>query len=218
MIVIGSPLLSLADTTPRAAGLADAISRAAAAEGAAVEMVGRIGEDAAGEAILLDLAAAGIGHVAMIRDAGQPTGSWAPEPEPDAFGDPDSVADDKRGSSMPDTIRPTPLDAEDIDLALRYLPEYRVIVVVDALSDSALGAAAAAAKWAGAALVLVVAEGSAVPTSLDPAATVFEAPADDDGAFARLVGGYAAALDRGDDPAEAFAAATGGMGWARAGE
>jgi hypothetical protein len=45
-------------------------------------------------------------------------------------------------------------------------------------------------------------------------ATLIEAPEDDpDGAFAGLVGRYAAALDRGVAPAEAFRAVTAAGGW-----
>ena len=216
MIVIGNPLFDLSDLGPRAAGMAVAVARAAREAGASVELVGRVGEDAAGEAVLIDLANAGISHVAVLRDAGHPTGPAPLTSEASPFDEPEGASVDA-GSPGTDPAM-SPLDAEDVELALKYLPEYRVIVVVDALGDSGLGAAAAAAKWAGAALVVVVGEGSTVPSSLDPSATVFEAPADDDGAFARLVGGYAAALDRGDDPAEAFATATGGTGWAPAGE
>jgi hypothetical protein len=45
-------------------------------------------------------------------------------------------------------------------------------------------------------------------------ATLLEAPTDDaEGAFARLVGGYAAALDRGVPPCDAFRAAAEVGGW-----
>jgi sugar/nucleoside kinase (ribokinase family) len=216
VIVIGNPLFDLSDEGPRAAGMAVAVARAAREAGAEVEIVGRIGEDAAGEAVLLDLAKAGIGHTAVLRDAGHPTAPAPLATETSLFDEPEEAAVD--GVSLPPDAVMSPLDADDIGLALRYLPEYRVVVVVDPLADSALGAAAAAGRWAGAVLVVLIAAGAAPPDSLDPGATVLEAPADDDGAFARLVGGYAAALDRGDDPAEAFAAATGDSGWAPAGD
>jgi sugar/nucleoside kinase (ribokinase family) len=216
VIVIGNPLFDLSGDGPRAAGMAVAVARAAREAGAGVELVGRVGEDAAGEAVLIDLASAGIGHVAVLRDAGHPTAPAPLPAEASLFDEPEDAAVEG-GSVAPDAAM-SPLDADDVDLALRYLPEYRVVVVVDPLVDSALGAAAAAARWSGAALVVLIGAGSTPPDSLGPGATVLEAPADDDGAFARLVGGYAAALDRGDDPAEAFAAATGGAGWAPAGE
>jgi sugar/nucleoside kinase (ribokinase family) len=218
VIVIGNPLFDLSGDGPRAAGMAVAVARAAREAGAGVELVGRVGEDAAGEAVLIDLASAGIGHVAVLRDAGHPTAPAPLPAETSLFDEPeDDPAVGEAGSVAPGAAM-SPLDADDVDLALRYLPEYRVVVVVDPLADPALGAAAAAARWAGAALVVLIGAGSTPPDSLGPGATVLEAPADDDGAFARLVGGYAAALDRGDDPAEAFAAATGGTGWAPAGE
>jgi sugar/nucleoside kinase (ribokinase family) len=216
VIVLGNPLFDLSDDGPRAAGMAVAVARAAREAGAEVEIVGRIGEDAAGEAVLIDLASAGIGHVAVLRDAGHPTGPAPLAAEASPFDDPEEATAES-GLTDPGPEM-SPLDAEDVELALNYLPEYRVVVVVDPLAEPALGAAAAAARWAGAALVVLLAAGSAPPESLGPGATVLEAPADDDGAFARLVGGYAAALDRGDDPAAAFAAATGGTGWAPAAE
>ena len=50
------------------AGLAAGIALAAAAAARAVELVARIGDDPAGDAVLLAFAAAGIGHVATLRD------------------------------------------------------------------------------------------------------------------------------------------------------
>ncbi len=70
------------------------------------------------------------------------------------------------------------------------------------------------AAFAGAHLVVLVSEGVAPPDGLPVDATVLAAPADDEGAFAALVGGYAAAVDDGTDPAEAFRATTMASGWA----
>jgi hypothetical protein len=53
-----------------------------------------------------------------------------------------------------------------------------------------------------------------VPAGIPDDATVLEAPAaDPDGGFGAVVGAYAAALDRGTAPADAFAAASAGSGW-----
>ena len=52
--------------------------------------------------------------------------------------------------------------------------------------------------------------GAAAPDARRPDATVLAVPADDEGAFATLVGAYAAALDSGAEPAAAFAGAVGG--------
>ena len=106
-----------------------------------------------------------------------------------------------------------PLEAADLELALRYLPDYRVVVLAQSLDEAALAAARDAARWAGAQVIEVMAPGGE-GTALDDA-TVLEAPAEDaEGAFASLVGRYAAALDAGTPPADAFAAASAGVGWA----
>ena len=106
------------------------------------------------------------------------------------------------------------LEAADVELALRYLPDYRVLVIADPLPAASLEVAAAASRWSGAALVVLVPNGSE-PPALGPDATILEAPdGDPDGAFAAVVGAYAAALDRGEEPAEAFATASATGGWA----
>lgn len=113
------------------------------------------------------------------------------------------------------------LDAADLELALRYLPDVRVIVV---LGTSALRQAAAeAATWSGAALVVVTtgesAHGADVAAGERPdlravaSAVVLEAPArDPDGAFAGLVAALALRLDAGASMAEAWPATLGALG------
>jgi hypothetical protein len=109
------------------------------------------------------------------------------------------------------------LDAGDIELALRYLTDYRVIVVAQPLDDAAMAAAVSAGTWSNAALVVLVPAGRQPPADLPDTATVFETPPDDaDETFAGMVGRYAAALDRGEDPATAFAAVTSDSGWSPA--
>lgn len=197
---------------PRAGGLAVGVAGAAAAAGADVQLVGKIGDDAAGEAALLDLAARNVGHVAVLRDPSRPTPETADPAVADAapFEDPD-------GAPWPAPHGDGPLlEPADIELALRYLPDYRVLVVADALPGASLEVAVAASRWSGAALVVVVPQGSE-PPALTPDDTVLEAPdSDPDGAFASVVGAYAAALDRGEEPSEAFATASQGAGWAAA--
>ena len=104
------------------------------------------------------------------------------------------------------------LEAADVELGLRYLPQACVIVVADPLSEAALTAAIEAASFATARLVLLNPEGAAVPT-VPADVTVLEAPADDDGSFGRLVGTFAAALDSGLEPAAAFNEAVRSSGW-----
>ena len=60
-------------------------------------------------------------------------------------------------------------------------------------------------------------QGAVAPAGLAPDTIVFEAPgADDDGAFASMVGAFAAALDDGEDPAAAFQSTVDGAGWTAA--
>ena len=195
----------------------------AAARGSRVELVGRVGEDDRGEALLIALANAGIGHAAVMRDPTRPTLSVGPtapiadddhprpaeEPVATAAGPAETAA----GSAA------ARLEGADVDLAVKYLEPSGVMVVADGVSAEALGAAVSAAGYAQLRLVVVVAPGSggrAVPVDLPEDATVLAAPdgdADDAGAFEALVGAYAAALDAGAAPAAAFAAARDGTGW-----
>jgi hypothetical protein len=105
----------------------------------------------------------------------------------------------------------TRLDAADIELGLRYVSECRVLVIADALDAAALAAAVDGARYHGAALV-VVTDPDSVPTLPDHA-TVLAAPDDDDGAFADLVGRYAAQLDAGRNAADAWRDAVDATGW-----
>jgi hypothetical protein len=211
IVVVGNPILVATEPHRRAGGLAVSIAAASAAASADVEIVGKTGDDPAGEAALLDLASRGVGHVAILRDPSAPTPVM---PDPDAaelalFDEPD-------GDPVPPTPSPAGpvLEPADIELALRYLPDYRVLVVADPIPAESLEVVLAASRWSGAALIVLV-HGSAEPPALIAEATVLQAPDDDpDGAFASVIGAYAAALDRGEEPAEAFATASTAAGWA----
>ena len=90
------------------------------------------------------------------------------------------------------------LEPADLDLALRYLPEGRVTIVIGA--SAVAPTAATAATWSGAALVVVTAAGDA-PPDLAPGdrQLIIAAPArDPDGAFAGLLADLALRLDAGD--------------------
>ena len=214
MIVIGNPGLVSTEHGSRAAGAAASVALAAREAGAEVQLVGKVGEDADGEAVLLDLAKSRIGHVAVLRDP-RLTTSHFDEP-PDEATDFDEVDDPDRPN--PPLSEVIDLDAADIELALRYLPDYRVIVVAEPLNDAALGGVVAAAGWSSAALVVVTPPGSTPSTAIPSTATVLEATTDAaDPAFAAMVGRYAAALDRGEDAAAAFEHATNQAGWSAAG-
>jgi hypothetical protein len=193
-----------------------------------VQLVGRIGDDPAGDAVLLSLARGGVGHRALLRDGGRATPIEPPaaagadpddgEPigallaEVEAAGDAPGRTDGRDGISIPGL----PLDAADIALGLRYLGDFRVLVAADPLDGPGSTAVADAAAFVGAALVVIAGPGQpagGVPG--DP--IVLEAPeTDPGGVFAALVGRLAAAMDRGVDAAEAFRAATAEGGWERA--
>jgi hypothetical protein len=203
IVVVGNPLArSAADGAATAAGLPAGVAIAAVAAGAAAQIVGRVGEDPAGEAALLDLARHGVGHAAILRDPARATPVLA------APGDDDAL--DADGATSPEAAlaggAPT-LEAADLKLAFDYLPEYSVIVVGEPLAPATLAVAVGAGAWSGSALVVV---GSGGLAGLPENATVFEPPddGDPDGAFAAMVGAYAAGLDRGEDPRAAFDAAS----------
>jgi hypothetical protein len=199
------------------------VAEAAAAAGARVELVGRIGDDRAGDAVLLALARSGVGHAAMLRDPARPTRIAVGRPDDD--GEPLVPLGGPGAAEMAGSRAATPSDADDgadpapslepgdVELGLRYVREYRVVVVAEALGDVLAREAADAASFADAALVAVVAASGGVPAAF-AGATVLAAPdADPDGAFAALVGRYAAALDAGLDPSVAFAEARVAAGW-----
>ena len=92
-----------------------------------------------------------------------------------------------------------PMEAADITLALRYLPDVAVVVATD-LGPDLLGAVADGAGFAGAPLVVVRADGEeALPApDVTDAATVLVAPkTDPDGTFAGFVAAFAGHLDGG---------------------
>jgi len=212
IVVVGTPAWRPVEPAGPA-GLACGIAIAAASHGASVELVGRTGDDPAGDALLIALAHAGVGHVALLRDPARPTPLMEPAPEAD---EPDVLADEAEDGDVADAVASTAtgprLEAADVDLGLRYLTAFAVIVVTDDALDAALAVATDAAAFAGAHLVVLVREGSDSP-DIPADATVLAAPrADPDGAFAASVGSYAAGLDAGRPPDEAFRAAL-AAGW-----
>lgn len=109
-----------------------------------------------------------------------------------------------------------PLDRADIELALSYVPECRVLVAAEPLTADALAATIEAATYHGAALICVTATGAPPPDNLPETATVLEEPDEDAGAFAELVGRYAAALASGTQAQESWKAAVEKSGWEHA--
>lgn len=178
--------------SPELHGRAAQICLAARKAGAAVELVGSVGDDAEGDQVMVGLGRAGVGHAAVLRDpaARTPTAELAAE-----------------AAALPR------LDSGDVSLGLSYLSECRVLVIAEPLSAAANAVAAEAAAYHGAAIVALTEEGSAPEPGLPDSATIFAAPAGEQDAFVELVARYAAALDAGEAPAEAFRRARDTAGW-----
>ena len=224
IVVVGLPVyVSLADGEGGAGGLAVDVARAAVGRGRSVQLVGKIGDDGAGDAVVVALGRLGIGHSALLRDPVRPTPVLAAIEAPAEAGsgiDTAALAADEAGEEAPAGAKVLPedpagrpgLDAGDVSLALSYVAGAGVVVLAEPLPEGALSALVDGAAFSGAALVALVPAGTALPP-LPAGATALEAPAVDDGSFARLVGEYAAGLDAGADPAAAFEAAIAASGW-----
>ncbi len=188
------------------------IGRGAVDGGSVVQLVGKVGDDPAGDALLVALAEAGIGHAAILRDPSRPTrASSAPPADP--YEDP--FSSDPPAEGVPGAVAPAGpvLDAEDLELALRYLPDHRVVVVAERLGPDALASVANDCSYVGAQLVVILGTG-ATAAGLPREATILEAPDEDpEGIFGRTVGLFAAAIDQGRPASEALVEATSGSGW-----
>jgi hypothetical protein len=99
------------------------------------------------------------------------------------------------------------IEAADLELALRYLPEVRVVVLV-APPAGLVETALAATSWSGAPLILVGpldSEAAALALAAEPSPVVLAPPAHDpDDAFAGVVASLATRLDAGEDAAGAW--------------
>jgi hypothetical protein len=167
------------------------IAMAAARDGARVELVGRIGDDADGDSLIIALAHLNVGHAALLRDPARPTGLVSQAPEADEI----DLTDDSTPSLGPHTDGPE-LDPADVTLGLQYVSEFGVVVAVEGVSPAVLAACVDGAGFAEAHLVAIVPSGASAPSYVPAGATVLEAPDSETTAFADLVGRYAAGLDR----------------------
>jgi sugar/nucleoside kinase (ribokinase family) len=202
IVVVGNPAWREAEPAGPA-GLACEVAATAAARGRRVELVGRIGDDRPGDALVIALNRVGVGHAAVLRDPTLATALVAPPAEAE-----EPLADGA-GPAVGLAAGPR-LEAADVSLALSYLTAFAVLVVTDDVPRAALPAAIDGAAFAGAHLVLLLAPGAAAPDGLPAATTVLGVPdASEAGAFGTVVGVYAEGLDAGLDPARAFRAAIG---------
>ena len=138
IVVVGSPVAKFHGDSFAVDGLAALTAIVVAARGERVELVGRVGSDAAGDAIVLALGRAGVGHAALLRDASRPT--------------PIGNASDG-----------IPLDSGDLQLALRYLTTFDAAIFVAPVgapeaTEALLDLMRDGAAFAGARLIVVAAE------------------------------------------------------------
>ena len=216
IVVIGQPVLARVEGNPVATGSAARIALTAADRGAAVQLVGKVGDDPDGNALVLALAQGHVGHVAVLRDPAHRTPVQIDDADAidEELTDADEILAAEGARPGGDRADRPALDAGDVELGLRYLTEFRVVVVADELDETALRVAADAAGWNNGTLVAVVKGGRSEPAGLPPDAIVLGAPdADSDGVFDRLVGQLAAAIDAGAEPRAAFREAVAGTGW-----
>ncbi|MCU0484321.1 MAG: PfkB family carbohydrate kinase [Chloroflexi bacterium] len=222
IVVVGAPSIRPDPESGRGepAGLAARIALAIAATGTAVQLAGKVGEDPAGDEVLLALARGGVHHDAVLRDPDRatPLAAGVGAGPADAAS---ALALLVAAAAVPEPWTPPApvlapglaLDAADLALCLSYLRELSVIVAAEPLDAAGLEAVGAAAAFAGAALVVIVSPGRS-DVAAPPGATVLEAPEDDaDDEFARLVARFAVALGRGDVAGDAFTSAVSGGGW-----
>ncbi len=206
--VIGTPRLQGQGPDADVAGLAASIAAAAAAAGSRVELVGKVGDDPAGDTVLLALARHQVGHVATLRDPARMTPVVTVADDP---ADLDLDIDVDAAPEAPDPTAQAPaaspvLEAADVSLAMRYLPELAVIVTVH-VAPEVVAEAVAAAGWARTGLIVVV-DPAADPPEVLPEGALAIAVADEDelGAGAgAAIGRYAAAIDRGEPADAAYA-------------
>ena len=217
IIVVGLPAYADSPEGEKCAGgLAVEVAASARRRGSEVELVGKVGNDGAGDAVVVALGRLGVGHAALLRDPMLPTPVLAPTPVDDSAAEVD--ADTPEGRLLPEDPAARPgLDAGDIDLALKFLPQSGVVVLAGPLADSAVAAAVEGAAFAGAHLIVLVQPGS-MPPAIPAEATVLETPPDDDGSFGRMVGFFAGGLDAGADAGVAFKEAVSAAGWESAAE
>jgi hypothetical protein len=218
IVVIGSPIGRLEDQVLAAGGTASRVALAAARLDRTVQLVGKTGDDPTADGVVLDLARGRVGHVALLRDSGRATPMEMMAPgagdEPDAE---DEASEGVVGAVADGPPGPA-LEAADVELGLRYLTDFRVVVLAEVSDPATVAVVADAARWAAARMILVVDPGKDIPTGLPDDVVVFEAPADDpDGAFAALVGTFAASLDAGTEPGAAFRSSIASDGWTEAG-
>lgn len=131
IVIIGSPTALLDKSgAHQAGGLAIRVAGELVRRGERVELVGRVGADAAGDQAILSLSRDGIGHVALLRDPALVT----------------PVGDAAHG---------IPVDAGDVQLGLRYLTSFTTVLLIDPRDASVVRQVREDASFVGAQLIIV---------------------------------------------------------------
>ena len=200
LVVIGIPVHGAGGEPVGLTGTPALAAVAAARAGARVELAGKVGDDPVGDAVVLALGQQGVGHAALLRDPGHGTPVAADPPVEGASAIIDDVDAVGQSSAVIDRSAWPSLEREDLQLALRYLPDVRAIIVAEPLTDAVMTAVTEAASYL-AAPVVAVSAGTGSPS----ADLVLAAPmSDPDGAFAEVLGQLGAALDAGLSVDDAF--------------
>lgn len=181
------------------AGFVAAVASAAVEGGSQVQVVARVGDDDVGDAVLLGLASRHVGHVATLRDAGRRTPLIQSTEDPADESDPTA--------ENVDAFDDASLDAADVGLALRYLTDYRVIVIAHMIDGALIREAVSATSWAGGHLIVVAPPDVTLDAPVPADALVLLAAPDAEAIASRL-GRYAAAVDEGGNLDRAYAALT----------
>ena len=147
IVIIGSPTALLDKSgVHQAGGLAIRVAAELVRRGDRVELVGRVGADAAGDQAILSLSRDGIGHVALLRDPAHVT-------------------------PIGNAAHGIPVDAGDVQLGLRYLTSFTTVLLIDPLDTSVVRQVTEDASFVGAQLIIVAksplpADGSAASAVL----------------------------------------------------
>ena len=202
-----------------AGGTASRVALAAAGLGRTVQLVGKTGDDPTADGVVLDLARGGVGHVALLRDSARATPLEAITTRRDRRTPSPRTTRTDGGASPPPTPPGPALEAADVELGLRYLTDFAVVVLAEPADPATIAVVADATRWGEARMVLVRRRPGRRSRTACPATSSSSRPRRPipDGAFADLVGAFAAALDEGTEPGAAFRSSIASDGWTEAG-
>lgn len=224
IVVIGSPAAVRAGKRVLPAGRSVAVAGAVRTAGADVQIVGKVADDLAGDAIVVELGRRSVGHAALAR-----TGERTPigDAPPPADEPPEDVVTEPSSEALEATERPAeprgakpppeglPLEPADLKLALGYLPEIGAIVVAAPLAADAAKVVADSAAYHEVPLVVLVDSGDSLPPAFE-GSIVLEVPPEAADSFDRLVGVFVTRLEKGAEAKDALRDAVAAGGWERA--